>query len=356
MKIISVDSIQPGMQIARDLYGPNGVVLLKRGVSLTDAMIRSISRLNYSSVYIQDGADDEESLVEAEVIAESKRQETVQIIRQFCETSLKSSKFSSSTGLDVTSVMRAAKDIVQSVMSNPNAVISLIDLKSFDDYTFQHSVSVCMLSVVVGRRLRLPIANLEDLALGAMLHDLGKVTLPLDVLNKPGKLTSTEFDLIKTHPRAGFELLSGNRFISAHAKAVVLQHQEKFNGQGYPKGMSGQEIHLNGRIGALVDVYDALTSDRPYRPRMYPHKALQIIKEGSGTHFDPELVELFLTLVSPYPLGTRMVLNSGEEVAVVRVPPTQLDRPIVQVMGGEPRLVDLSQRPDLQIERVLETP
>ncbi|HBN08091.1 MAG TPA: HD-GYP domain-containing protein [Cyanobacteria bacterium UBA8530] len=359
LKIIRVDSLKLGMQIARDLFGPNGIILLRRGVNLTEAMIRSISRLNYASIYISDGIGDDQSVIEAEVIPEAKRHEAVNIVKQFCAAS-SSNKLSQNAGLDVSSVVKAAKDIVQSVMENPNAVISLIDLKSFDDYTFQHSVSTCLLAVVLGRRVRLPIGNLEDLALGTLLHDLGKMTLPLTILNKPGKLTLEEFELIKSHPRAGFDLLSSNRFISAHAKAVVLQHQEKFNGTGYPKGMSGKDIHINGRIGAVVDVYDALTSDRSYRPRILPHRALAILRDGSGSHFDSELVDTFLQMVTPYPIGTHLRLSSGEEAAVITVPRANIHQPIIQVIAdanGQPsadkRVIDLSSG-EIQIQSVLE--
>ncbi|MGE5707811.1 MAG: HD-GYP domain-containing protein, partial [Bacteroidota bacterium] len=293
MKIIPIESLSAGMRLGRDLFGKNGVILLRRGVALTDSMIQSIRQLQYASIYVLDGIGDDVNLAEAELIQEDRRQTVIHVVKQTFIESLQSTKVSKNKGLDVNRIVAAAKEIVRTIMQNPGAVVALIDIKSFDEYTFQHSVNVCLLAVIIGKKLKLPTNNLEDLALGALLHDLGKMEIPSIILNKPGKLTEDEFDQVKNHPRAGFDATSGNPFISAHAKAVILQHHEKFNGTGYPKGLQGNNIHMNGRIVAVADVYDALTSDRPYRPRFLPHQALGMIQQGAGTQFDPNIVEAF---------------------------------------------------------------
>ncbi|HBN09963.1 MAG TPA: hypothetical protein DD435_15415 [Cyanobacteria bacterium UBA8530] len=246
------------------------------------------------------------------------------------------------------------------ISENPEVSIRLVDLKSFDDRIFQHSVSVCILAVVLGKSLKQPLKNLEDLALGALLHDLGMMLLPPPIRKNQGKLTLAEMNLFKTHPREGFNLLGRFANISAQAKAFVLQHHERYNGSGYPKELSGIDIHLGARIGGLVDAYDDLVSDHPHRSRLLPHQALAVIKEGTGRLFDPDVAAHFLRIVSPYPIGSRLLLSSGEEVSVIRVAAGFLASPIVQVVsdakGLKPDrtvLIDLASDPRFRIEKVL---
>ena len=152
--------------------------------------------------------------------------------------------------------------------------------------------------------------RLSILGLGLLLHDIGKLAIPLGILNKPGKLTPEEWEIMKTHPRAGVDILDGSRW-SPLVKSVVLRHHERWNGSGYPDGKSGTEIHQMARIAAVADVYDAITSERLYAPARPAHEGVRAIIEGSGTLFEPSVVEAFCRVVAPFPAGTEVELSDG---------------------------------------------
>ena len=188
------------------------------------------------------------------------------------------------------------------------------------------------------------------LGLGLVLHDVGKLTIPHEILHKPGALTSREWEIMKTHPRAGRELLA-DAPISPLALSIVLRHHERWNGTGYPDRLRGEEIHEMSRIAAVADVYDAVTSERVYAPAQPAHAGVRVIRDGSGTAFDPDVVEAFVRLVAPFPPGTEVQLDDGRRAIVVSVPTADLNRPLVRVVfgSGAPYEIDLLHTPELAI-------
>ncbi len=220
-------------------------------------------------------------------------------------------------GIDAEKVTGTVGRMVDSVFRNQDALTSLARLKSFDDYTFAHSVNVCILSLALGRQMELERAELEDLGTGAILHDIGKMLVPDKVLNKPGKLTDEEFAIMKNHAELGGEMLSSAK-INSTAMLVASQHHERYDGSGYHKGLAKGSIHIFARIAAVADVYDAMTSKRVYQNGMVPEEALKKLYLMRGTHFQPEIVERFIKCLGIYPIGTFVELNTGE-LAVVRM-------------------------------------
>lgn len=207
--------------------------------------------------------------------------------------------------------------MVDSIFRNPDALTSLARLKSFDDYTFAHCVNVCILSLAIGRHMGLRRNTLKDLGAGAILHDIGKMLVPEFILKKPGKLSDDEFSVMRTHASLGDVLLAQNSDISWQARQVTLQHHERFDGSGYPAGLAGGDIHLLARIGAVADVYDAMSSNRVYQKAVAPEEAVKKLYLMRGTHFDPEIVERLIKCLGIYPIGTLVELNTGEK-AIVR--------------------------------------
>jgi HD-GYP domain-containing protein (c-di-GMP phosphodiesterase class II) len=191
---------------------------------------------------------------------------------------------------------------------------------------------VAVLGVVLGKSIRLNFSELKDLAIGLLLHDLGNVTIPESILKKPTKLTDEEFKYVYEHPRSGFELLRHCDGISATSKIVALQHHERLNGTGYPKGLKGPDIHQNSQICAIVDAYDALTSDRNYRKRYLPHEAIEYLMASGDTHFNFQLVKNFTSLVAPYPPGTFVELSSGDVGVVANVDMQVSGRPLLRMV------------------------
>lgn len=204
-------------------------------------------------------------------------------------------------------------DISSSVLRNPDAFVSLARLRNKDDYTFLHSVTVCALMVSLGRHLGMADAQLRDAGMAGLLHDVGKAMIPLEVLNKPGRLTDEEFDVVKGHARHGFELLVDDHTPTAKwARDVALHHHERFDGKGYPDGLAGEQISLLARMGAVCDVYDAITSNRPYKSGWDAGDSIRLMarwaKEGQ---FDMSVFQAFVKTVGIYPTGTLVQLQSG---------------------------------------------
>lgn len=235
-------------------------------------------------------------------------------------------------GIDSTTINGLSQQLVTEILQSPDSIVNLVDIKSFDDYTFTHNVNVSILSILIGSFMQLTAEQLYELGCGAILHDVGKLKISLSILNKDEKLTPTEFEEIKRHPNYGYEILSKSKGISEHARLVALQHHEKFNGAGYPKGLKGRDISLLARICAIADVYDALTTDRPYRVAMTPYDAMKILTSGMETHFDNEVLSVFVRKFSLYPAGSLVRLNDNSIGLVLRVNPTAIIRPVIKII------------------------
>jgi HD-GYP domain-containing protein (c-di-GMP phosphodiesterase class II) len=251
--------------------------------------------------------------------------------------------------LDLAPVHTTVVDIVQSVQRNHDAMSSLVQLRASDEYTFTHSVNTCVLSVLIAQQFATQAEAIE-IGMGALVHDLGKLAIPAEILNKPMALTDEEWQLMRTHPTAGIECLPlGQRMGSALSEAIG-QHHERLNGRGYPGGLSGQAISRVGRVVALADVYDAVTSDRPYHRAMPPPEAMRMIVRNAEGEFDLELSRLLLRAIGAYPVGSLVRLNTGEVAVVSASNPESVQRPILLVVSTpwdgtlpRPQVLDLSE-------------
>lgn len=213
--------------------------------------------------------------------------------------------------------MPLVEEIAASIMRNPGAFIGLVRLKTADDYTYMHSVAVCALMIVLSRQLDLNEVETREAGLAGLLHDIGKMAVPSDILNKPGKLSDTEFSAIKQHPAQGHRMLVAAGGVNAIALDVCLHHHEKIDGTGYPDGLAGDQIGMYARMGAICDVYDAMTSNRPYKRGWCPAESLQKMAKWSEGHFDPTFFSAFVKCIGIYPVGTLVRLKSGRLGVVV---------------------------------------
>jgi len=232
--------------------------------------------------------------------------------------------------IKVEAAMQFVDDIAASVARNEGALISLVRLKTKDDYTYMHSVAVCALMVALAKELGMSNEEKMQAGLAGLLHDIGKAAVPLDVLNKPGALTDDEFSLVKLHPERGHELLVQANITDPVALDVCLHHHEKVNGTGYPHGLQGDAISLFARMGAICDVYDAVTSNRPYKDGWEPGVSLQRMVQWAG-HFDDVVFKAFVKSVGIYPIGSMVKLKSGRLAVVIDQSPKSLLTPIVKV-------------------------
>lgn len=219
--------------------------------------------------------------------------------------------------IDAENAMPLVEEIASSVMRNPGALIGLVRLKTADDYTYMHSVAVCALMIALSRMLGLDDKQTREAGLAGLLHDIGKMAVSGEILNKPGKLTDEEFVAVKEHPAEGYKMLLEATGIGEIALDVCLHHHEKMDGTGYPKGLAGDQISLYAKMGAVCDVYDAITSNRPYKQGWCPAESLKKMSEWSKGHFDPAVFQAFVKSIGIYPVGTLVRLQSGRLGVVV---------------------------------------
>lgn len=251
--------------------------------------------------------------------------------------------------VDIGGAKQLVEDISDSVARNPGALISLARLKTVDDYTYMHSVAVCAMMVGLAKQLGLDEGQARSAGMAGLMHDLGKALMPMEVLNKPGKLTTSEFNVIKTHPSEGYRLLLGGLKVDAMVLDVCLHHHEKTDGSGYPKGLKTDQISLFAKMGAVCDVYDAITSNRPYKSGWDPAESLRKMAEWANGHFDGKVFQAFVKSLGIYPIGSLVKLTSGRLGVVVEQTGKSLTTPSVKVFFSTksnlripPEVIDLS--------------
>lgn len=332
-KRISIDQVTVGMFL-EDVFDDRDVMLFAANTQISDQeQIRRLKERGVSHVFInvEKGADVPRSETpshsplqdtlerEAAYYREIERAKTihrttVQTIRATLEAIRRDTSFTQE------SVEAAAEGIVASIDRNPDALISLSQIKGYDEYTYVHSVNVGILVSSLARELEYRQDDVLQVAIGGLLHDIGKMRVPESILNKPGKYVDWEFNIMKKHPVHGLAIINERKgTFSDMVKHIIGQHHERYNGKGYPLGLKGKQIREVGIMGAVADVYDALTTDRVYRPAWRPQKALAHIFKGCDVDYARYIVERFTKYLGIYPVGSFIKLQSGEMGVVIRV-------------------------------------
>ena len=333
MRFVPIEQVIPGQRLARSVHREDGSLLVRAGKPLTAYEIRRLAAMGFPGVYVADPG--EEDLSAPELISETTRAAAVAHLWHAYRM------LEQGRRLDVVRLQDAVDNIVDEILAEPRVLMGLADLRSHDTYTFGHSVDVCALSVAIGRAMEMPPQQLRVLGLGALLHDIGKIGVPAEILRKPGRLTAEEWRYIEEHPRLGFDILRRYHEVPVPAAHVAYQHHERLDGSGYPRGLAGDQLHPYGRIAAVADVFDAMCAPRTYRPSFPVHAVLAFLQENSGTLFDATAVSCLARVVAPYPLGTTVRLSTGETGVVVALVPENGRLPTVRILrDAQGRRVD----------------
>lgn len=332
MRLVSTFSLANGDELSKPIYNEKGQILIHEGVPLTTRMINRLTEIGVTYVYIEDEVTND--IESQSPISDRVRVEAVNTIKNTFDTMSGSDDVANSFIFDKTGekMLDTVRHILSEVQGH-NEVISLLsDVFTYDDYIFTHSLNVTIYALALGTELGLPSRKLEELGYGAMLHDVGKVLVPQDVLLKPGKLTDEEFEQVKEHSEAGFNMLRKMPTVPLTAAHCAYQHHERLDGSGYPRGLTEKDIHLYAKILGIADVFDAVTSNRVYRNAMLPHEGLEILYAGAGTLFDQKMIQAFRKSVAAYPNGITVNLSDGRKGIISRQNKHVSDRPVVRIL------------------------
>ncbi|MBD3391490.1 MAG: HD domain-containing protein [Chitinivibrionales bacterium] len=350
-KRINIDDVTPGMFL-EDVLDARGRLLYTENTRISDAgQIDRLRQRGITHVYINTdkGIDDaarEEAYYREIARARLIHDQTFATVRDTLTSARVGKSFSAKN------VEQAAEEIVESIMRNPDALVSLCQIKGHDEYTYEHSLHVGILVSSLAHEMEYPPDEILQVSIGGLLHDIGKMRVPEPILNKPGKYDGREFAVMKRHPEHGLAIVKEQKAsLSDTARAMIGQHHERYNGSGYPVGLSGKRIHEAALISGVADVYDALTTDRVYREAWTPQKALATIFQGCDREYSRKIVERFTKHLGIYPVGSFVRLASGELGVVTRVNAGHIMAPEVIILFDKdgrrltsPACVDLYQK------------
>lgn len=338
---VNTEDLNPGMILARSILEPcKNRVLLTAGQKLTSHYITRIREIGIPAVFIKDNLGLEE--VEP-IVSEITIQNTTQALKDSFQSCLKTGR------LRIDKLREQVEAIIHEILVNKDVAFSITDIRNYDDYTYQHSVSVCILATLIGVSNGYNQSQLYELALGAILHDIGKLTVPQDILNKPDKLNANEMKLILAHPWEGFNIIRNTNQIPLLSAHVALQHHEKLDGLGYPRNMTGENIHEYAKITAIADIFDALTSDRPYRAGFSNEEALKILRSEGNTKVDAEFIDMLSLHISLLPRGSVVLLSTGDTAVVIEENVKTPYAPVVKLLyNASQQIYENNKTVDLQ--------
>lgn len=341
MRLIPIECVRESSCLGKTIYDDNGRILLKKGTKLTDAVIRKINDLQIYSIYINDEYSSEEI---EDIIRPEVRQKSIKVVKDTFNNIERLAKevekgpkaaIAKRNREYFMNIYGVAEELLNNILSNNNILVSLVDMKSMDNYIYQHSVNVAVISLVIGISLKMNKRDLIELCLGALTHDIGKAFISKDITTKEGDFSEEEYKIYKEHTVKGYDYLRTNFSLKAGSRLIALQHHERVDGLGFPEGLTGDKIHLYSKIVSIANCYDTLTSDCNYRRSIPANEALEYIMAHVNSLFDFDLVNIFSRIIVVYPIGTIVKLSNGDIAKVKGTPPNFPLRPVVEIIKSE---------------------
>lgn len=325
MRLVNIHYVKEGSILARQVINPSGIILLQAGVRVTESYLTRLKNLGYDVLFIQDDRLEDVEF-KAAITAQTREvaYKTIENVSKYIESG-------SETSFKVDNIRITVQQMINDLLASSDIIDNLTEMQGFDNYTFHHSVNTTILALVLAIASGYSEQKLIELGMGVLMHDIGKVKISEAILNKKTPLTEVEFTEIKLHTTCGFDILRKNHDFSLLSSHVAFQHHEKWDGSGYPRGLKGTEIHEYGRLTAVADVYEALTSKRVYRNAIEPNEAYEYVTSQSNIHFEPRTIEVFKKHIAVYPSGSGIVLSNGQRGNITKQNPTFPNRPFVRV-------------------------
>jgi HD-GYP domain-containing protein (c-di-GMP phosphodiesterase class II) len=372
MRLVPTANLPEDAALARDIVtGRDGTPLLRAGVILSARYVDHLHRAGIQGVWINDQYS--QGISPQLAISEHTRATATHALADLHAEAKRAIATGRPLEPEATDALGDVVDrILQEIEEQDSGTVVLADLCGADAYPLQHSIDVTALGLLIGQRLIVEHGWLDykgerhddrheerlfRLGMGLLLSDIGKLAIPDAILNKPGKLSEEEWELVRTHPKAGVKLVRDTGAWCPLVQACMLRHHERWDGSGYPEGKAGAEIHEMARIAAVADVFDAITSERAHAPAKPVHVGVQAILAGAGTQFDPVIAGVFARRIAPFPPGIEVELVDGRRAVVIDVPEHALDRPYLRVISGAgaPFDVALAEDRSLQIAGCMPT-
>jgi putative nucleotidyltransferase with HDIG domain len=358
MRLISIDGLAPGMTIASTIWNGSGLPLLQKGVAVSLPIIQRLRQLNIKYLYIDDSISN--GIKVNETISPEERLKAVKnITASFNQLKgIEGKKASYILDKQSKEIGKLVDQLLVSIVNSKEILTILTDSFIYDEYLYNHSFQVTLYSIAMAKELGYSYKEMRLIGIGAMLHDVGKLQVPTNVLLKPSRLTDDEFEVMKKHAKLGFDILRNLHSISLLVAHCAFQHHERLDGSGYPRGISDREIHPYAKIIAVADVFDAVTSDRVYRDKMLPCQGLEIVEAASGTLFDAKVVEALKKCVVHYPNGTILLLSDGRRGIVAEQNPKNPALPVVRIFEEENHILkstyvlSLADHVDIAVEKI----
>ena len=354
MIFVNTNHLKPGMIIGQSIFSGDTVIpLVVEDQKLTIRNIKKLRELNIPGLYIKTKYSSD--IVAQGFVEPALKMKITNDLKNVCKDFISKSAI---TPAMANTLLEVSSSLMDHILAKDDYVLNMVEIKTFDNYTYSHCINVATLSTLIGIQLGYSKLSLQELTAAGLMHDFGKLDIPISIINKPGSLTTEEFAAIKNHPAYAVRKLKNSMKISLTVLDGIASHHEKFDGSGYPNGLAGPNIPLCGRILAVADVYDALTTSRSYRPAWPTKDALDFMAKHSGTHFDPDILNAFFQTIAVYPIGTMVKLTDNSIALVIKNTPGCMLDPCVRVLSSTTIEVgtelDLAKTPDLHIVKSID--
>lgn len=336
---VSLDECIPGMQTAETIFNEYGAVIVAENTVLDRHIISKIENLGVIKIKVYDNMDNM-IVVSGTELFRAQYNENVSSIKDMLHD------ISNGKDIDINKVNEVSDSIISRINENRDIIGCINQMRSADEYTYTHSVNVSLLCMLIGKWMRLDYSKVRKLVHAGFLHDIGKARVPSELLSKPGALTKDEFEEIKKHTIYGFKLAEAIPDMDDAILKGILMHHEREDGSGYPFGIKGPQIHEFGKIVAVADIYDAMTSNRAYRGKESPFEVFELMENDSFGILDPKVTSTFLNNIASYYIGDFVKLSTGDIGEIVYINPSHVSQPIVK---ADEIFIDLSHETGIKI-------